>query len=330
MKKLTIIGAGLSGLYAAYLLREQYDITILEARDRLGGRILTEQGHDLGPSWVWEHHHNMLNLIDRLGLQLFKQYEDGEALYHTHQGIQRFTPQPLMPSARISGGIGAVIDSLHSKLQDVGILLDHPVSQISAHDTHLEITTKQGIFKSDKLIVAMAPRVAMNITFDATLSASARTTLQAVPTWMGHACKCVITYPHAFWRDRGLSGFIFSHKGPMAEIHDASTYEEAALFGFVHSHADIDNLRENIIRQLEELFGEEALNYRKLLIHDWRQDPYASTEADRTLREHPEYGYRVSLYGDRLHFVSSEAAYDQGGYLEGALRAVEELVTRLT
>ena len=49
-KDLIIIGAGLSGLYAASLLQDTYNIIILEARDRLGGRILTEEGHDLGPS----------------------------------------------------------------------------------------------------------------------------------------------------------------------------------------------------------------------------------------------------------------------------------------
>lgn len=43
-----IIGAGAAGLVAAKKLHEAgYDITILEARDRLGGRIWTDRTHDL-------------------------------------------------------------------------------------------------------------------------------------------------------------------------------------------------------------------------------------------------------------------------------------------
>ncbi len=35
-----VIGAGISGLYAAYLLKKQFpDVVVLEAQDRVGGRI---------------------------------------------------------------------------------------------------------------------------------------------------------------------------------------------------------------------------------------------------------------------------------------------------
>ena len=41
-KKIIIIGAGISGLVAGYELSiAGYDVTILEARDRIGGRVLT-------------------------------------------------------------------------------------------------------------------------------------------------------------------------------------------------------------------------------------------------------------------------------------------------
>ena len=54
-KKLVIIGAGLSGLYSAVLLQDMYDVTIMEARNRTGGRIMGTDGHDMGPSWIWTH-----------------------------------------------------------------------------------------------------------------------------------------------------------------------------------------------------------------------------------------------------------------------------------
>jgi|GEM_PF-5634113 len=49
---IAIIGAGVSGLYAASLLIEKgYDVTVFEARDRIGGRVLNHDGFDLGPTW---------------------------------------------------------------------------------------------------------------------------------------------------------------------------------------------------------------------------------------------------------------------------------------
>ena len=58
-KKLIIVGAGISGIYTAYLLKDKYDITIIEARDRVGGRILTINEFDLGASWIWKHQKNI-------------------------------------------------------------------------------------------------------------------------------------------------------------------------------------------------------------------------------------------------------------------------------
>ncbi len=57
-----IIGGGLAGLCAARLLHAAgVDFQLLEARERLGGRILSvdatglasDDGFDLGPSWFW-------------------------------------------------------------------------------------------------------------------------------------------------------------------------------------------------------------------------------------------------------------------------------------
>jgi monoamine oxidase len=329
MQKMVIIGGGLSGLYAAYLLKEKYDITLLEARERIGGRILTADGHDLGPSWVWPHHTHIAALVRDLGLDLFRQYDEGAALYQVPGRTERFMPPPSSPAARVNGGLAQVVDRLTSQLDNVKICRNTRVSKIIQHQNCLSIKTDSGTYEADRVIVAMAPRVALNIECEPELPEHTADTLQAVPTWMGHSRKCVVTYDKAFWRKQGLSGFVFSQKGPMGEIHDACTENEAALFGFLASHASNDKLEQAVITQLVELFGPEAADYKAFHFHDWRADRLSAAEADRALREHPAYGYDVSAYDGRLHFISTEAAYQEGGCLEGALIAVRQLAQRL-
>jgi monoamine oxidase len=55
--KIIVLGAGLSGLYSAFLLQELgYEVLVLEARDGVGGRTFTNNGVDLGGQWVSSLH----------------------------------------------------------------------------------------------------------------------------------------------------------------------------------------------------------------------------------------------------------------------------------
>lgn len=56
-KTVAVVGAGASGLAAAkWLLEKVYSVTVLEARDRIGGRVWTDRSLgmplDLGASWI--------------------------------------------------------------------------------------------------------------------------------------------------------------------------------------------------------------------------------------------------------------------------------------
>lgn len=77
-----VIGAGIAGLSAARALNERgYRVTILEARDRIGGRIWTDKdGVDLGAHWIHGSDGNPITeLVERLEIPY--SYVGGDSSY---------------------------------------------------------------------------------------------------------------------------------------------------------------------------------------------------------------------------------------------------------
>ncbi len=74
-----VIGAGFSGLAAAYHLKQRgIQVTVLEARDRISGRVFSfrsplikDQVIEFGGEWVGLSHERIKALCDEFGLELF-------------------------------------------------------------------------------------------------------------------------------------------------------------------------------------------------------------------------------------------------------------------
>ncbi len=104
----TVVGAGLAGLRAAVdLSAAGAAVTVFEARDRVGGRVLSapdaRRGHsplvlDLGAQWVAPGQSEVLRLVKELGLQLMPTAVPGKAIWqldgHLTRGRAAFPPLP--------------------------------------------------------------------------------------------------------------------------------------------------------------------------------------------------------------------------------------------
>jgi putrescine oxidase len=81
-----VAGAGIAGLVAAMsLAREGLQVVVLEARDRVGGRVLNVeiggQPNELGGQWVAPYQPEMHALLAELGIEIFPSHREGEHVY---------------------------------------------------------------------------------------------------------------------------------------------------------------------------------------------------------------------------------------------------------
>jgi len=89
-----VVGAGVSGLIAARdLVRAGRTVVVLEARDRVGGRTLSDevggQRIDLGGQWIGSQHHRLTRLAAELKIPTFPQYATGKKVLDRGDGKLR-------------------------------------------------------------------------------------------------------------------------------------------------------------------------------------------------------------------------------------------------
>ena len=99
MSTVIVVGAGLAGLAAARrLVARGHEVTVVEARDRVGGRtegLVLADGTplELGGQWLGEGHTRMRELAGELGLPTFRTWNDEGQLLLELQG-KRSTMKP--------------------------------------------------------------------------------------------------------------------------------------------------------------------------------------------------------------------------------------------
>ncbi len=352
--QVVILGGGLAGLNVARLLhRTGIGFQLYEARDRLGGRILTvnaagepdTDGFDLGPSWFWPDMQPAIGaLVAELGLASFGQHSKGDVVFermsrerpHRLPGLDQ-DPQSL----RLAGGSATVIRALANSLPPGQVRTSAQAVALRLLEEGVEVTLRHGNSREEtvravQVIAALPPRLLEStVGLSPDLPPETRRLWQDTPTWMAPHAKFFAVYDRPFWRDAGFSGTAQSMVGPMPEMHDATTASgQAALFGFLGvGAADRARIGEAALTsaclaQFARLFGPEAAHPLTTLWKDWAADPLTAAPADPSSAGHPAPAERWvgGPWQDRLILAGSEVSPSEAGYLAGAVEASERAV----
>ena len=129
-RDVVIIGAGAAGLTAANELKKAgLSVAVLEARDRVGGRLWTDtiEGAmlEIGGQWISPDQTALQETVAELGLDTFSRYREGDSVYvGPDGGAHRFTGEmfPVAPETE------AVIAEITERLDEMvaGIDPDRP------------------------------------------------------------------------------------------------------------------------------------------------------------------------------------------------------------
>ncbi|MBF8455912.1 FAD-dependent oxidoreductase [Kaistella sp. G5-32] len=340
-----IVGAGLSGLLTAYLLKKEgIPFKILESRNRVGGRINTiyrkeEAPIEMGATWFTAQHLNLTALLEDLGISRFEQYMDEEVFY---QPQSKFPTQIVEipksePSYRISGGTSTLINNLLECLDSADLFLNESVSQISFKENSVSVKA-ENIFEGDAVVLALPPKLWANrITFQPELQADLRETALQTHTWMEDSIKVALTFEKPFWKEENLPRTLFSNVGPVTEFYDQSDAENSkfALCGFINSafkNLSKSERKELVLKQLKTIFGSritEFLTYEEWV---WSEEINTFQDSEHSLFPHQNNGnpiFRSTYFDERLIISGSETSSRFPGYMEGAVISAKESVRKI-
>lgn len=347
--QVAIVGAGVSGLNVARLLAAAgVSFEIFEARDRLGGRVVTvdragapsADGYDLGPSWFWPRLQPVIGaLVDELGLPAFAQSSDGDVVFErmSREPAGRYAGIPQEPQTwRLAGGSGALVRALTGAIPGGRVHLSATVTRLERTDhgitvTYRERSGSQRSVQAEHVVAALPPRLLeATVGFDPALPTETSALWRGTPTWMAAQAKFFACYDSPFWLAAGFSGTAQSMVGPMLEIHDATTSSGgAALFGFLgvgpaeRRAIGERALTEACVAQFARIFGPEAGTPVATILKDWADDPLTATADDPISGGHPAPApsWVHGPWAGALLLAGSETSPTEAGYLAGAIEA---------
>ncbi len=307
-KDVIIIGCGLAGLTAAYLLEKSgVSSVILESRERPGGRIYTVQNEgeasvEMGATWFGQQHTHLLQLLDQLNLEKVEQVMGQHAFY---EYISTAPPQLVelpanqSPTWRLKGGTQQLIDTILHELTDSSVRYQQVVRRVEMGKNGIEVKTGSGTFRAGIVVSTMPPKLFKEtVTLSPKMPAFFEEIAAKTHTWMGESIKVALTYRDPFWKSLKSSSTIMSNVGPVNEMYDHSDPERGlyALKGFLNSAYQTVTKEERknvVLNQLRRYYGEWCDDYISYYDTVWADEPFTFHPYSKTLLPHQSNGNQI-------------------------------------
>jgi monoamine oxidase len=343
-----VIGAGMAGLVAAYeLARAGHDVTVLEARERVGGRILTlrapfARGHfaEAGAARILPTHALTLGYADHFALATDPFYPD-RGLYVEIQGGLRWTVEPEIFRAdhaayvKIREGTDSLPLSIAGALGS-RVRLSTPVDAVTQDAAGVTVRAGGSSLDADRVLCTVPLTVLDRIAFAPPLSEE-KAAAAAGGFFYQPSTRVFVQFERRFWEDDGLNGWALTD-WPEELWHPTWDLSgpEGVLLSYVRGNRALaldalerDARVQAVLDHWEDVFPGVGNHVLEATSHSWQEDPWSrGAYAAPTSAQDDALGTAVGAAEGRVHFAGEHASSDRGwmqGALASGLRAAREI-----
>lgn len=354
-RKVIIIGAGLAGLVAAYELSKlNFDVTVLEAQARVGGRVLTIRDFDeglygeAGAARIPDDHALTHKYVDEFGLELIPFYPSERQFMRLRNGrVEKVGWKKFSESLaliiqlgkqefwkKVRGGNDLIPKAFAERLSDK-IRFEAPVVKIEQDQAGVSVSFnekgKLEVLRADAALAAIPFTMLSKMEISPRFSRQKADVIRT--TRYESASRVLLETSGRFWHDRNLNGFATGEN--LAEIWGSSfglPGTHGLLQSYVRYETSLALTRQTpadrltgTLQALEKFFPGVGKNYVRGFSKCWSEDPWTNgawgilggpgLETGRT----PEG--RIFFAGEHL---SGHASWMQGA-LQSGLTAVEQI-----